>query len=979
MPTATLPRTERPAFKIPANVAKSDVWYDKDGVLRQHAIELPVDPKTHKINGRLFACVVAGCPTAELVIEPATTLPEGKVCCPRDGNLLAYVPLDPDEADPVASGRQRQLAWLANLAAEKRARAAAAFRESAAMAAVRETRASAPEKLARLATDGKGHLPSLAASVAVEVGVIYTVDLADALQTAALAAAITATGCIAGYLIAVYAEKIRLWRRKEGFEGRAAKKARERGLWAGRASVSTGLFIAAVGVADAMTRLEPGNGMVWGVLALLGLGLSWWTNRDHWERLWAERRRLRELAAEKARRAAEASARLAEQEAAARLAEAQLREQLAQVGATDPDNPLHQGELMRIEWERISRLKTMPENFSQITRTKIVPDQTHEITAPDPVTGKKVRIGWGYLGTCEPGALVGRGGLGSPLQAAKDWLVAVLFEGQYDGSQISLVDNPDGRQNTFMIMITERARLGDAVPWRAETAVRVADDGTRYGYLGRSLTGDDLEEILYQPTQAFGGGVIGTTGGGKGGHATRHICNLLLALIFPVLQDPKRLVDYGDFVGMFPIGFTKRHRRMIMAFLHAERARRETKLAASPKTNRYGAAVAGESRWNTHDPATGLIGVYGQPIEHIWDEFHDQSKDQAFLADFCNLVRFERAAGLGVTLLSQGGGLDDFGNNTLRDLIVQTSLTMYRTGDLSSRLAGGRNQNYSTADLPMLPGMCLRQAPNSPRIPLRAAYITRDPNAEDTVYTTLWGKGAEPVLQIEDPLTWISEETIALMKDTGVWDLWMQARTYRPDGTWVPNITALLADDEEDEEGDEVAQALAQMAPKAMQPATNRQQQPSQTKMPARQVLMAILHETPGISLQEIYASDGWVRAVGWGKRPPDSTVTRAAKELDPTVGGTLPLPAGAVQKINRGEGSRSWTLTPAGAEEGAACAARLLPRQAPDSRVEPVAADTPAARSAMATFEAENATLQAAEMARILAEEARLATAHIQ
>jgi hypothetical protein len=967
MTAATMPRTERPLPAIPGGMNKSDIWLDHNGVLQKHAVELPVDKATNRVNGRLFACVVAACSTAEWVIEPKT---EPKTTyCPNDGQPLANVPLDDTDDDPIATGRQRQLAWLANLWAKKKQAAAARILNSLAMAAVRDTRANLPEKASQLAADSKGHLPNLAATAAIEIGIVYTVEMTSALETAALAVVITTAGIVAGYLLAVYVEKIRLRWRKEGFEGRAAKKARERGLWAGRAAISTGLFMTVTGLVEGLAGLDAGSAPQWAVLSLLGLGLAWWTNGAHWARLWAERRRVRELALEKARRAAEAEALRAQQEAAHKLQEAEMREQLAAVGAYDEDNPQHQGERMRIEWERISRLPTMRDNFPQIEKTRIDPGQTREITAPDLNTGKRVRIGWEYLGIAEPGALVARGGMGSPLQAAKSWLVAVLFDGQYDSSNIALVDNPAGRQNTFMVMVTDRARLGDAVPWRAETAVRVDADGTRYGYLGRALTGEDLEEVLYKRSQPFGGGVVGTTGGGKGGDATRYLCSLLLALIFPILVDPKRLVDYADFVGIFPIGFTRRHRRMILEFLHKERQRREKKLAGAPKVNRYGAKVAGESAWNTHDPDTGEIGVYGQPICHLWDEFHDQAKDQHFLADFVSLVRFQRAAALGVKLLSQGGGLADFGDNTLRDLINLTSLTTYRTGDMSSRLAGNRNQRYSSSDLPMLPGMCLRQAPGSPEVPLRAAYITRDLEAEDTVYTTLWGKGAEPVLQIDDPLNWISVETVEIMKETGVWDMWMQARDYNADGTFRPNVDRLLADDQEDEE-DEEGTAIAVLQPKAVQPAAAPV---AQSKMPARDVVLAILHEQPGVTRKEIDEHEAWTRAPGWGRPPAQATISRAAKELDPTVGGTEALPDGEVQKIDRGPNSSWWTLTATGAELGARAAARLIPRPAAaeqDPGVRPPAGE----HTISATQLAEMQALRAAELARTLAWDAQMA-----
>jgi hypothetical protein len=956
-----MPVLERPLPKAPSSANMSDVWYDADGALRPHAIELPVDKATHRINGRLYACVAPDCSTAEWAIEPKMSLGADKTHCPRDGQPLSWVPIDSTQDDPLAAGRQMQQSRLAGIWADKRAAAARKIRDSVTVQTALSTKASAPEKLGELATDMKGHLPSLAAAATIEVGVVYTVDLTGAWESLALAAAIGTWGAVVGYFIAVYVERARLRLRKEGFEGRAAKKARERGLWTGRALISTGLFLAVTGAIEGLAGLDSSSMFQWALLSLLGLGLAWWTNAAHWNRLWAERRRLRELAAENARRAAEAEARRAEADALRAMEEARLREQLAEVGAYDENDPMHQGQRMKIEWERIARLDTAATGFGQIKDTWIVPEQTREVTAPDPSTGAKVRIGWEFLGACKPGALISRGGPVPPIMAAKEWIVSVLFDGQYDAGSISLIDRPGERQNTFVLMITEKARLGDAVTWRADRAVRIVADGTRYGYLGRSLTGDDLEEVLYSPGQPFGGMVSGTTGGGKGGHATRYILNMLLARMLPVLFDPKELVDYADFIGIFPIGFTKRHRRIIFESLAAERSRRQKKLAAAPKINKHGAEVAGESKWNTHDPVTGEIGVYGEPIGSIWDEFHDIAKDQKFLLELTNHVRFQRASAIGALLLSQGGGLDDWGNSVLRDLVNQTSNTQYRQGDLQSRLGGGRNQAYSTSDLPQLAGMCLRQAPGSPGVPLRAAYITRDPDAEDTVYTTLWGKGAQPVLQIDNPMNWISDETKALWESTGLMEIWRMAQG--PGG-----LERLLADTREDEE-DEVAAAIA-YAGGGQAVARQPERSVAPSRMSAREVLLAILHETPGIDRKGVDASDAWSRAPGWTKPPADSTISRAAEDLDPTVGGTKPLPEGRVQKIDRGPKSTSWHLTPAGAESGARAAAQLAPPVVVTQTGGPWGS-APGAIPGMSTASvAEMAAQRAAEMAEIIAME---------
>lgn len=956
MSTATMPATERPLPKLPSSANKSDVWRDREGVLQEHpGVEMPVDPKTKKINGKLYACINPLCATAEWVIEPATE-PKMKFC-PNDAAPLSFVPLDDTQQDPIATGRHRQLARIADVVARKRSAAAARIRTAAAVQAAVQAKQAAPEQIAKLAGDMKGHYPSLAATAAVEVGVIYTVDLTGAVQSLAIATAIGTWGAVVGYFVAVYVCKLRARLRKEGFEGRAAKKARERGLWTGRALVSTGTFLAVTGAVEGLAGLDPTSWWQWSLLSLLGLGLAWFTNRAHWEQLWADRRRIRELAEENARRAAEAEAARLEEEARRAAEAARRHEQLATAEITDPDNPEHQGRLMAIEWDRISNLDTAAQGFPKIKKTQIVPEKTREITAPDPETGKPMRIGWEYQGKCEPGALVVGSGMVPAIMSARDWLVSVLYDGQYDSSAISLVDMPDGKQNTFLIMITERARLGDAVPWRAERAVRRDHNGVRYGYLGRSLTGDELEEIMYAPTKPLGGLVTGTTGGGKGGFLIRYLLNCLFSGILPVLFDPKGLVDFADFIGLFPIGFTKRHRRIIMESMHAERARRQSRLAAAPKTNRYGAVVAGESRWNTHDEATGEIGVYGEPIVTVFDEFHDMAKDAAFVLDLTNHVRLERAVAMGVLLASQGGGLDDWGNSVLRELGSMTSRTNFRGGDMQARLSGARSK-YSTADLPAMPGMCLREAPGSPDVPLRAAFISRNPDDEDTVFTTLWGKGTEPVMQIPDPMDWISDETKALWEQTGLMELWRMARG--PGG-----LERLLADTQEDEE-DEEDEAPAGKPSRANAVALPTEKAVAPSRMTAREVVLAILHETPGIDRKGVETSDVWLRAPGWAKLPDPATVSRAANDLDPSVGGTKPLAEGRVPKIDRGPNSSSWTLTPAGAKAGAAAAAQLA------SPVTTRQVGQPAHVSAMSI--AEMAAQQAAEMAEMIARESAMA-----
>lgn len=955
MPAAVTDAVRPKMPPIPREVFSDTFWVDDDGVSRPHDYPMPLDKQTRKINGRAFGCQRRDCDTGAWLIAPATEL-KVKYCVEHDPPVpLSEIPLSSNDRDPLLSGKQRQLARLAGFLARKRQEKVDEIKAAANLKAEEARRA-----VGGLATDLRGHAPSLAATAAVEIGVIYTVDLASALQTSAIATNLLAFGAVIGYLVVVLERKRLGWLdrradkagKKTAGPTRIARRATRRGIYTAKGFAGTAALLFVLGL------WNPDLTVAWqgGLVAALAVAAAVAVNGDHWVRLWNKRQWLKGEAARRAREAELEAARKLEEERLRLLEEERLRNQAAVLVDLDLNTAEGQGRRMELEWQRISGLDTRRDGFPKIDKTRIVPEHTREITAPDPETGELIRLGWEFTGVCEPGALITAGGMTPPIIAAKEWLVSVLDEGKYEASAISLIDCPDGRQNTFLLMVTERSRLGEPVPW-VPGRTRVDHKGVRYGILGRSLTGEDLEEVLYTPGQPFGGIVTGQTGGGKGGCSIRHLLNLLEARIFPVLLDPKILVDYADFVGIFPIGFTKRHRRMILNFLVLERKRREAKLAIAPKTNRYGAVVAGESKWTTHDPVTGEIGVYGEPIESIWDEFHDQSKDLEFIQALTNHMRFQRAAAMGATLLSQGGGLTDWGDSMLRDLASLVACTNFRGGEMHARMAGNRNAKYSTRDLPNLPGMCLREAPGSPDIPLRQAFRTRDPEAEDTVYTTLWGKGSEPVLQIEDPLTWISEETVEIMKQTGVWDLWMMARG--PGG-----LQRLIADDQEDEEDEETVMvasgALAMPQGKNIVPA-------GPPKMTAMEVLAAVLHDSPGLNRKGIAEHDFWMRAPGWGRTPSEETISRAGNALDAPPSGGAPL-------LDRGPKSAAWRLTADGAQFGLEMAALIPPKPEPAAgpNIKPgTPGFNPAALAEMmAARAAETQAMLAAEQAQLMAEQ---------
>src|SRR5215207_613239 len=121
-------------------------------------------------------------------------------------------------------------------------------------------------------------------------------------------------------------------------------------------------------------------------------------------------------------------------------------------------------------------------------------------------------------------------------------------------------------------------------------------------------------------------------------------------------------------------------------------------------------------------------------------------------------------------------------------------------------------------------------------------------------------------------------------------------------------LDRLLADTREDEEDDEMAAAVAYAGGDQLVRQSERALAPA--RMSAREVLLAILHETPGADREAIMTSDAWSRAPGWTRPPADTTVTRAANDLG--------------DKIDRGPKSASWRLTATGAALGAQAAAQL-------------------------------------------------------
>lgn len=836
--------------KLPAGLRWSDVWRDGTGTLVEGAREVPVDADK-KIAARLRLCSTDECPVEQW--DPFEFGPDGALLpapvrfCPEHGSQLVAVAADGSDADPVGTARQRLTARVQKVLTERRDRAL-----QAAQARLAELRAAAVAEASAKALDMAKHRPSLAVSGVALAGGLTAAAMAPVWAVAGGGVAAT-VGAGAAYAGAYW------WKTRGAGEvvGRAARRARTVAHRAAAGAAAAGLFTAQAGVlgVDASTAT---GACILAYEMLSGCALTWAVNRRHWEKLWADRRRLRELA----RKAAEAAA----EQAQAEVARLESLPQAPTPAAAD-ETPEAVGLRMAVEWQRIARSSTVPVGFP-MAKTWIVPCETRSVTVP--VDGELVHIGWEFTVEAEPGALVARNGMTAPpLLQAREWLAAML---ERDPSTVSLVDRPEGRANRGLLLLTDKAPLGGAVRSKGPAGVRRAGDGTIYVHIGRTIVGDDVDEAVYTPGQPFGGLTVGHTGGGKSAGNILSILNDLWAGILPVLYDPKQLVDYADFVGVFPIGVTREHRDVILQSLHAERRRRERHLASRPMKDRHGRVRTQQSLWS---PAED-----GPPIHHYWDEFHMEAKEQQFVASLTELFRLQRVSAMGGDIATQGGGLADFADSVLRGLLNQQRMRLYRMPDNLARLAGYTG-TYMPSQLPRLPGMCLTVTAEVPELPLRFAFVTRD-DVDGCVYDQLYAPDGSQILFAPK----LPPETVEVFEREGLMDLWRLGQG--PNG-----MSNLLS-----------SSPGSLTTPGAVVAAGG--------KLSAADILLGIVSTSPGCARAWIDAHPMWLTAAGGGKPPVPSTVSRAAGQLEKTG------------LLSRGEGGADYRVTPAGAARAASAWAQL-------------------------------------------------------
>lgn len=826
----TRPPTQAPRPTLPKGLKWSNAWRVK-GELKEHpdSPEVPVNDQW-EIAGTLLVCPVADCSKTDWQFD-APNSPEDAPACVRHLTRLVASRVDASDDDPVNGAFSRAKAHIRGVYERRKQQAV-----DAANARLAQAQQAVADAARSTAADMRGHAPSIVASATL-LGAGTYLELTQPLLAAAVGAGVGSVGAVAAYLAAYWLRRMRAQARINAKQARR-DRAFARHIAAG--TLATGLWL----LGSAVTAALPTFGRA--LLTLLfGLLLTFAVNHAHWQDLWATRHRLKDLA----RRRAEAEARRAAEEAE-RLAQQPATPQPPGTTAVNESDPAVVGARMAAEWARIAYSQSAATAFPQMPRTWINAAEITPITAP--INGKVERIGWEFHGQSEPGALVARPGAQPPVVAARDWLAAVLFDGRHEPSTVSLVDRPAGQANRFTLMITDSLPLGEPVRWQGKAGVKRLPDGTVLVHRGRSIDGNDAHPPLYVPGQAFGGLVVGTRGGGKTAGTILYLLNCLAAGVFPILFDPKQLVDYADFIGVFPIGVTLAHRDVFTDWLIAERKRRERLMARRPVLDEFGRKVHGESMWNLLD---------GPPISHNWEEFHDLAQDEEWVTKrLTNHIRFERAVWMGGRFVTQGGGLADLSNSVLRGLLNQTELTTYRMDDHQARLAGRKDGSYSASDLPPLAGMCLVTAPEMPPLPLRDAYVPRKVNHPDSVFNVLYGRSSDKVLQL--PLPELPEPMVATMRRTGLWELWERAQGDT-------GLERLLADAEDEEYG----------GPSPV--ASSSTDRTGGQTMEVAEVLMAILWHKPGASRAEIDGHVAWTKPAAGARVPNPSTVSKAVTKLE--------------------------------------------------------------------------------------------------
>lgn len=841
-PAAPQRRTLK-APSTPTGVHMSHAWISPQGKRVEGPDEVPVNSSTLLPCGVPWFCPRPDCPNGEWVFDKTekdasgrtviTTGKPKKAFCADHGLELYAQPIDP--ADPRAvAGAKRTLGQ--RIAAHVQRRKEKAVEHAAQR--LLEAQTALGQAAQRTAVDYAGHAPSLVVATLTLSAAAITAQVGDPLIVAASASAFAVAGAVIAYAAAYLYGRERA-RQRVRHDDPAADELGDARADARTAAAGTGLAGLWTAGAAGLHAVGFGQGTFVGTLMLgVACWLTWLVGRGHWAKLGVELAERRE--------AARLAALEQVQEAVQKVEEAEaVLNPPPPEPVFDENDPLQVGARMALRWAEIAALQDATNRFPAMPRTRILPELTRAVMAPE-VGGGQRRIGWEFMIQGDPGVLVPAPGLASPVITARVWLAAMLGR---DAMSVAMVERPDNDINRAVLLLTDGAPLGEPVPYLGRAGIQVLSDGTIRGHDGRDITGNNTFMPLYVPGQTFGGMVMGRSGGGKSAARRVRILNNLYAGIFSTMYDPKNFVDYSEFAGVIPLGCTKEHRDLIMHNVWAEMVRRQQMLAQLVGTDRYGRERPIEGAWR--------IERDGPPIMSMWDEFHLESKDADYVAQLETLCRLQRATASGVEVATQGGGLADLGSSMLRMLLNQTGLEIYRVSKSQARL-GGYEGDFDPQHLPSVAGMVLKVfGEGGQPIPQRSAFVTRD-DVDGSVYDHLYAPDGTQILHA--PV--MPDETVELFEREGLMDLLRMgqgkgglARLQNDGGTtFVPPADAAGIS----------------------RPGNTVKAKP----IPGRDMVLAILARHKIATLAEIAGHEMWLKDPGRTGYPAASTLTRPTREM---------------------------------------------------------------------------------------------------
>jgi hypothetical protein len=899
--------------ELPGGVSLQRYWKEApDGPAVRHDHERPVHDETEMPVGVWWMCLAdPACKTGEWVFTRA----DGQLARPKmrgcPHHVVELLPGRTEATDdnPKEAARGR----LQKVIAAKRAAMAKAATD-AANARIEALRAAGREEAGHVWKAAREHVPSASVSLAALVTDWSLVYHLGGLETYALGICIAVGGTVLAYW-AVYLGEI-VWARRMGYTLKELPRAmRARAMsharWVAAGVLSTGVWLLMAETVGA--RLDNWRGVLMNLFAALLIGL---VNYNPWSRL-VKRRKAK---ARSRRDAAEAAARAEEERLAAVEAERVRRRQAVEDAkraaeeralaearriVNEEDDKVTAGKKFAERWTRMTaeaKEGGINPGFD-LTRTSVDSKLTRKLTTKD--GGKEIVIGWEFVVRGEPGVLTSRNGIGeSPFLTIRPFLSSML---EIDPAKIEVAyepvrENEKGEQvkllNHGVITLSEHFPLGQAIRHPGASACFIDDKGVRWGYVGRDLRGQPAYRQNWAPGRPGGGNCVGITGAGKSIVTQITAYNDLLLGILPMIHDAgKRAMDFMDFLGIIPIGFTNEHRDVFRESLWAEMTRRQEWSGKRRKTGLGGMSVPAKSTWN---PEEG-----GPPIRVIWEEFHMHMRDPKFVSYLTSQVRLQRATAIMAETATQGGGLADMGDDTMRTQLNDVCSLLMRVSDHTANLTGYTGQIRPT-DLPSLPGMMVMQENRGEPVAFRSAIIAgvdeQDP--ESLIYRMREPDGTLEGRQILFAPE-LPPETIAVFKQHGLMDLWELGKTES-------GRDRLLS------ESDPVASTALPADALAAAVLGQLPQGTPKPKMRADDVVLAMLkHQLDNgqvsMAQAEMLTSSWWKLIDGeWQKNanaaPAASTVHRACERL-------LATEEPQVSKDDSEKQAR-WSLTPAGLEK---------------------------------------------------------------